>query len=248
MSQNKKNEPILFEYFKESADIILAKYKRSSQQKASDNLGINRELFCSEFLEKILPFRLILEKGEIWDSKGGKTGQLDTIILRDDVPKLEFGDRNAHLIEGVFAVIEIKSNLNSAKLIEAGNSLNKVSKLEIKLPKTQFGAGILFDRPLRFIFAYEGIEWDTLIKTIKKHNWFNLFDLICILNKGVFIKRGNLIRWQTDDDYIIINGKAAALGYLYYYLVIYCQGFSSSRIQLNPYFEPFDAWNEENLP
>ncbi len=100
--------------------------------------------------------------------------------------------KNIFLAEGVFAVIEVKSNLTRAKLKEAGSSLDAVKNLE-----ANFGAAITsgptIDRPLRIIFAYEGATWNTLLDEIQKRTWRNLFDLICIVQRGVLLRKGLLL-------------------------------------------------------
>jgi len=62
------DKPILYPYFQKTAEVLLAEYERSKEQKASSNLGINREYFCKEFLSKALPPKLSLKSGKIWDS------------------------------------------------------------------------------------------------------------------------------------------------------------------------------------
>lgn len=242
MENQSNNRPILYEYFNSTANVILAEYERSKQQNASNNLGKNRELFCKQFLSNVLPPKLSIKSGEIWDSSNNKTGQLDIVILRDDAPSLNIGSDDIYLAEGVFAVIEIKSNLDRAKLIEAGNGLAKVNKLKVNM-----GVAICTDtvlnRPLRVIFAYEGATWETLIDEINKQGWYELFDLICILNRGVLIKRGRLLKWEGNSEFMAINGKSASLGFLYFYMVSYSSNFLGRSLVLNPYFEPLNFWN-----
>ncbi|MHA1439477.1 MAG: hypothetical protein ACTSPD_18055 [Promethearchaeota archaeon] len=156
-------------------------------------------------------------------------------------------NRETFLAEGVFAVIKVKSNLDRNKLIEARNSLEKVKDLKIKYPKTQFGAGAILDAPLRLVFAYKGATWKTLLDEIKNRKWSHLFDLICILEREIYIKEERLISWGNINSYLIVKGKAIALSHLYYYLVKYCQRFLSNRIVLEPYFEPFNNWEAERL-
>jgi len=234
-------KPLVYKYFDNTANILLAEYNRSKIQNASSNIGKNREYFCTNFLSKVLQPKLYIKSGEIWDSKNNKTGQLDIVILRDDAPSLEIGSDNTYLAEGVFGVIEVKSNLSKTKLIEAGNTLSRVAKLNVSK-----GASICFgdsmNRPLRIIFAYEGATWDTIVSEIEKNSWKEIFDLICILNKGVMIKKGRILKWDDNEDFIFINSKAASLGYLYFYLVSYGNSFLGQSLKLSPYFEPFNKW------
>jgi hypothetical protein len=141
------NTPILLEYFKEKSKILLNHFELSKQQGASTNLGKNRENFVKNFLQIVLPPKLKnIYDGEIIDKNGNRSGQLDLIIIRDDAPCLDYGGSNTYLAEGVFAVIEIKSNLDKAKLIEAKNTLEKVSKLDVNKPSITSGPSL--GRPL----------------------------------------------------------------------------------------------------
>ncbi|MBI3032048.1 hypothetical protein HYY69_01125 [Candidatus Woesearchaeota archaeon] len=242
MEIDPKNRPVLFGYFKCTADVLLSEHKRSAEQNASANLGRNRELFCKEFLSKVLPTKLSVKSGEIWDSMNNKTGQEDIIILREDSPILHVGSDNIHFAEGTFAVIEVKSNLTRDKLLEAGNNLKKVEELKINVGAS-ISSGATLSRPLRIIFAYEGAKWETLLDEINKNRWDDLFDLICILNRGVLIKKGRLVNWENKDEFIVINGKAAALGFMFFYLVSYGSSFLGRNLILTPYFEPLNFWD-----
>ncbi len=243
MNSDQQKRPILFQYFEASANSLLADYTRSGLQKSSNNLGANREFFCNNFLSKILPLKLSINSGEIWDSKGLKTGQLETIVTREDAPKLTFGEREAYLAEGVFAVIEIKSNLTREKLNEAGRQLINVKNLQIEI-STGIISGTVINRPLRIVFAYEGATWKTLMNEITLQKWKNLFDLICILNRGVLIKTGLLLRSNVKKQYTyyIMNGKAASLGILYFYLISSTCSFLGRSLNFEKYFQPFDKW------
>lgn len=237
------DKPILYQYFKKTAVVLLAEYDRSKEQNSSANLGKNREYFCKEFLSKILPPKLSIKSGEIWDSQNNKTGQLDLVILRDDAPSLNIGSENVYLSEGVFSVIEVKSNLTREKVFEAGEAIIKVVNLKINIG-AQICSGAILDRPLRIIFAYEGASWDTIIDELKKNNWTDVFDLICILNRGVLVRKDRLIRWSSAEDFSIVNGRSACLGYLYLYLVSYGTSFLGRGMMVNPYFEPLEKWND----
>jgi hypothetical protein len=146
-----------------------------------------------------------------------------------------------YLAEGLFAVIEVKSNLTKSKLQEAGKTLSKVKNLKIKR-SFELKTANSIDRPLRIVFAYEGATWQTLADEIKVNGWLDLFDLICVLNRGVLIHRGGLISWDGDTHYLSLNSKAASVGYLYYYLVTYATSFLSLGLTLEPYFIPHNYW------
>lgn len=237
----------LYSYFDKKAEELLAKHKTSSEQKAPKNIGDNREFFVNDFIKTVLPSMLSIKSGEVWDRTGFKTGQMDIIIIRDDAPSLDFGGKNAYLAEGVFAVIEVKSNLTVSKLGEAARTLGRVEQLQIPKPTILMG-GYNLGRPLRVLFAYTGVTWKTLEKAIDKHNWQELFDLICILDRGILARRGRLMflynkeTGEKIEKDIIVETKASALGFLYYYLVQYGTSFSTGVIQLEEYFTPLEKW------
>jgi hypothetical protein len=235
------DKPILYSYFRKTAEVLSAEYERSKEQSASLNLGKNREYFCKEFLSKALPPKLSIKSGEIWDSQKNKTGQLDIVILRDDAPSLHVDSDDVYLAEGVFGVVEVKSNLTREKFIESGETLVKVANLKNNV-RAAISFGSMLDRPLRVVFAYEGATWETIIDEINKKNWIEIFDLICILNRGVLLKKGCILNWSTGQEFMVVNSKSASLGYLYLYLISYGASFLGRGMILNPYFEPFNNW------
>lgn len=192
-------------------------------------------------MSKVLPPKLSIKSGEIWDSQKNKTRQLDLIILRDDAPSLHFGSDDIYLAEGVFGVVEVKSNLTKEKFIEAGETLIKVANLKNNVGVT-ISSGPIIDRPLRVVFAYEGATWETIIDEINKKNWIEIFDLICVLSRGVLLKKGRILNWSTNQEFMVVNSKSASLGYLYLYLVSFGTSFLGRGMILNPYFEPFNNW------
>lgn len=244
-----KSKPTLLDYFEQKSKTLLSSFELSKQQNASLNLGTNRENFVKDFLKIVLPPRLKnIYDGEIIDKDGKKTGQLDLLIIRDDAPCIDYGGSNSYLAEGVFAVIEIKSHLDKVKLIEAKNTLGKVSILSVNQSSIIMG-GNHIGRPLRIVFAYSGSGLDTLSENLTDENAFDVFDLICVLDKGVIISKGRLLHVfdkqnnnQPIEQNFIINGDASALGFLYYYLVQYGTSFSVGSISIENYFQPLDKW------
>ena len=245
----KNNKPILLDYFKQKSKELLSSFELSKQQNASLNLGKNRENFVKIFLKAVLPPRLRnIYDGEIIDKDGKKTGQLDLIIIRDDAPCIDYGGSNSYLAEGVFAVIEIKSNLDKAELIKAKRALEKVSALSVNPPSVMMG-GFCINRPLRIVFSYTGSELETLFKNLSEESAFDVFDLVCVLDKGVIVSKGRLLHVfdkqnnnRKIEQNFCVKGNVSALGFLYYYLVQYGTSFSVGSINIDNYFQPLDQW------
>jgi hypothetical protein len=243
------SRPMLYPYFDDTAKVLMAEFQRSSQQNADVNLGKNRENFCSNFLEKVLPPRLSVRKGgEIWDSKGNKTGQQDIIVIRDDCPCLHVGSEEIYLAEGVFAAIEVKSNLTTDKFREAASSLQKVQSLSIQPPPPLFCEKI--HRPLKIVFSFKGAKFETLFECAKAEAInMEAFDIICILERGLLFRNGLVFGDQPgapkSSDFLVLYGSAGALGYLYLHMVKFGLGFISGLYDISKYFEPLGNWNKE---
>lgn len=237
-----QDRPLLYTYFNDTADVLLANYKRSGGQEASKNIGHVREAFCKEFFNKVIPHRFnVHQGGEIIDSKGHNTGEVDVTIVRDDCPKLTFGDIESFLAEGVFAVIDIKSNLKRNKLKEALDKLYAVKQLETNIIPVM-SSGINLERPFRAILAYEGATFETLLDEIAKYSDTDVIDYIGILNRGALIRKGPLLNWDGDAQYYKIEAKSASLGFLYYLLAQYSMGIMARNIDLSGYFTPLNRW------
>lgn len=239
-------KPILYDYFHDTANVLLAEYRRTKSQRASDNTGLNRELLCGKFLSGILPRRISLQRGEILDFQGNKTGQLEIIMTRDDCPALEFGARdgaNTFLVEGVLGVVEVKSNLSRQKLQEALSQLRLVKELMIR--RYSYGGSgpfVTLARPLRCIFAYEGATEKTLLDELSKSSNSGIADLVCVLKRGIFISRDIFLPWEPNEPFLWLHGETAALAWFYLYLVSYSASFMSQGFYLANYFRPLDGW------
>jgi hypothetical protein len=239
--------PVLYPYFERTASQLLAQYGRSKLQESSSSIGDNREMFVNEFLSKVLPPRLqVRQRAEVWDSGGNRTGELDIVILRDDAPTLEFGgQRDVFLAEGVFAVIEVKSNLTREKLKEALTVLRRVQSLNLSGAHPVMRAGLTLDRPLRCVFAYEGATWDTLDDELDKPDNRGVADSVSVLGKGILVSTAlvdELLEREGETQYELLEGRAASLALLYYLLVSLATTFMARTLSLTDYFEPAERW------
>lgn len=115
-------------------------------------------------------------------------------------------------------------------LRDAGKELKPVESLDIDFNILE-SKNFTVERPLRIVFAYKGVSWKTIQDEIEKNDWENLFDIICILNRGIFInqredkKLERLFGEYTKVDFLIAEGKSASLGLLYYHLISYGNTF-----------------------
>jgi hypothetical protein len=240
-------QPLLYENFKKWAEVLLAWYEQPREQ-SSSNIGFNRELLFTEFLNKVLPPRLVLRRGEIWDGSRNKTGQFEVIILRDDAASLGVGYADVFPVEGVFAVIEVKSKLDTDKLRQGLKQLERVQHLKLARAVRPGRVTSLSQlhtpvRPLLCAFGYKGSALERLQAGIMNSEYRDVPDLVCVVDQGAIInKRLGLVSCEGNGPYCVSPGKAASLAWLYFYLVTLSANFIARDFPLNQYFEPFDGW------
>ncbi|BEO41892.1 DUF6602 domain-containing protein [Serratia ureilytica] len=96
--------------------------------------GAARADFINNYLKNVIPQGLrIRTSGEIIDSKNNQTGELDIVIENGHFPNIPIvsGDSSRlYFAEGVAAVIEVKSNLQSQwnEALSTGEKLSKIAR------------------------------------------------------------------------------------------------------------------------
>ncbi|MBP6721870.1 MAG: hypothetical protein KA239_06090 [Bacteroidia bacterium] len=164
--------------------------------------GTLREYFLREFLQPILPHDIGVVSGEIIDSFGNRSGQVDCILVDKTLPQIYLGSPD-HLIvlaESVLAAIEVKSNLTCKELRKTLVSNLKIKRLRrLGVQRFENGVEITSECPIAtFVFAYQGVTLGRLLNLIKEFalnppdSIPNIAECLpnstCVLNKGL-IKR-----------------------------------------------------------
>jgi hypothetical protein len=119
---------------------------------SSASKGNERELFIEVFLKNVLPQAYRFGTGDITDTHGRRSGQIDLVVERSTVPSFPLVGTaipRLYLAEGVAAAIEVKSDISS-QWDEAITTATSVSSLQ-----TTSGAPVPF-----FIVGYRG--WKTM--------------------------------------------------------------------------------------
>ena len=168
------------------------------------NKGISLENVFSEFLREYLPKRFEIGNGEVIDSFGNRTGQMDIVITNEDHPfTFSANGPGLFFVEGVSAFGEIKTNLTSQDLQKVLTSSMKCKNL-----KTIHGQGsVIFSNPSNeryfdhspfFLFAYESqLTLDGIKETIERFCIENscgitgVVDAVFIMGKGSLINMGD---------------------------------------------------------
>ncbi len=214
------------------ADFLL-KYQEELIQKAktiglmshASTNGMLKEYLVKSVLKSILPSSCEICSGIIFDGKGGKSRQIDIIILDKRSPKFEFAKGIGYYpIEGVLACIEIKSKLNKDDIHAAlQNSLSVLTLSPILCGEVQIADGDNWVKPRNdeerrkatyqfftatYIFSFDSIKMETACKHISEFIDTNRTELTeghlarlprCIVGK----------EWVSmlDDSYVEIPKK-----------------------------------------
>lgn len=169
--------------------------------------GRVREIVIKHFLKEYFPPALGVESGEIISSKGDVSKQMDVVVFdRFRCPVLIREDEvHVFPIEGVYAVIEVKSFLDSNELLDCVEKIYSAKRMPKEAYVQQKGAVIhtttLFGREfqhfptLGFVFAFDSSGLVTLmgnLATINSKRNIGLedgIDMMCVLKKGVIANR-----------------------------------------------------------
>ena len=166
---------------------ILVNGYNAGKQSSSATKGNEREYFISTVLSSFFPMPYRFGTGDIIDSDGKRTGQLDVVMEYALIPSIPvFGSNSPRLYigEGVAAVIEVKSNIES-QWEEVDATGEKVKELNRDL--THAG----YTKPMKSKIPYlaVGFEgWKKSATLLKKVNSSNI-DAALIINSNCFANR-----------------------------------------------------------
>lgn len=150
--------------------------------------GREREQFIDSFLKKVMPPSYRFGTGDAIDSDGNHSGQLDVVVeftFLPSIPSIGSAPR-IYLAEGVAAVIEVKSNLQSqwGEVIATAEKLKKLKRQFEPPGFTPYG------KPSESIpiFAVGYTGWKN-IETVQEKTNSAIVDGILIIDQGLFSTR-----------------------------------------------------------
>lgn len=120
----------LRERFARLEDTLLAQFREAGFVQHAGDRGENREELLQAFLEKHLPIRYGVLKGEILTQDGSKSHSADIIIYDALNAPVLYSGRTAVLpVESVYGIIEVKSTLSKAELLDATRKIEAFKRL-----------------------------------------------------------------------------------------------------------------------
>jgi len=161
-------------YFSKVGEVLKGEADAASIFPNTTDIGTSRERIYAEVLRQHLPKSCVVSLGGfLFDMEGNESKQIDLIILND--VSLQFNFHNPEgqgksfaCIDGCVAVASIKSTLNKGHLVDALDNIaslpNKVDLGNRKNPLVEIKN--YEDWPYKIVYASDGFEIDTALKTI----------------------------------------------------------------------------------
>lgn len=195
------------------------------------NAGDSRESAVSEYLRKVMPSNFGFSKGEMFDSAGANSGEVDLIIY-DSVFSPIFSDGSGKIlapIESCFGAIECKSTLTTAELkdcvrkIEKYRSMKRAVKITnaaqlLPYVRVEAGPGMKigesYNVPLFGVFAFDNkIALDTLLDMLKLDV---AIDYIVVPGKVIYIARTSPQPALIGTNHVIAETENAVAVWVMY--------------------------------
>ncbi|WP_298033989.1 DUF6602 domain-containing protein [uncultured Dysosmobacter sp.] len=174
--------------------------------------GDNTEVNWIEWFCKYLPSRYKVDKAIIIDSTGKCSDQIDLVIYDAQYSYLVFQQQDSKLIpaESVYAIFEVKQNLNKEHMEYAQGKAESVRSLFRSSAPIQHAGGHYDPKPLHEILA--GVlttksDWATPIapkvtQYINATDHNKRLDFVCSISDNTFVVDNNIFISQYDAKQI----------------------------------------------
>jgi hypothetical protein len=167
----------LFDYYGKVAAVLKGEAATASIFPNTTDVGMSREKVYAEFLRLHLPSSCnVVFGGFLFGESGDESKQVDIIVTNDICPRFDFHNSDGSgksfaCIDGTLATISIKSNLNSAELIDA---LDNICSIPDKKPLGRRANPLIEilgyeDWPFKVIYASTGISSEQLLITLNDY-------------------------------------------------------------------------------
>ena len=189
--------------------------------------GDNSESNWISWFQEYLPNRYKVDKGIVIDSTGKQSEQIDLIIYDAQYSYLVFRQKETLLIpaESVYAVFEVKQNLNKNRIEYAGAKAKSVRALQRTSAPIKHAGGEYPPKELHEILA--GVlttrcDWkapitDMVVKHVRARDREERLDFVCSISNNTFVVENNTFMKQydeTSDPEILYCGGNESLVYL----------------------------------
>jgi hypothetical protein len=189
-------------------EMINKQYEISSTIRHKGEKGRQREDGLAQFLKDNLPDRYGVGTGEIFSSEGNEVSPQCDVIIYDRLNMPIIGKSNSVQqvpIEAVYSVIEIKSLLDTASLVDAERKFSRIRNLPRYKPKTRLQKNKVRG-PAFMLFGYKLKTKTDLCTSFVKANAVNEDVSVYALDTGGTIYIGD----QGSSDIRVIFLRTTA--------------------------------------
>lgn len=162
------------------------------------------------FFKSYLPNRYKVDKGIIIDSNGNQSQQIDIIIYDNHYSYFVFHRDQTLLIpaESVYAVFEVKQNLNKDHIQYAGNKAKSVRELYRTSAPIKHAGGQYPPKELHEIVSgllTTTCDWEEpiqakVVEYLHERDHYERLDLVCSINNSTFSVNNNVFLSEFDNE------------------------------------------------
>jgi hypothetical protein len=219
------------QFFSKVEATFLAKFQETASIGHPGDKGENREEILSDFLLQHLPKRYGVTKGQAVTRHGIMSHSADIIIYDSlNCPVLYQGRTAILPIEGVYGIIEVKSRLTKAELLDAMGKIEKFKQLAPRdlgiIQEREKFSLLRPSRPFGAVFAYgladnspKSITANYVEEHARIHDVDYFTNMVCVLGSGLLLhynkidltigERTPLIDTDEFVDLILLTQKRA---------------------------------------
>lgn len=205
----------LTDFFERVEETLLARYRQTSLVHHAGDRGENREEILRDFLNQHLPKKYGVLKGEVITSVGGHSHSADVIVYDAlNAPVLYSGRTAVVPIESVYGIIEVKSSLSKAELLDTTPKIEAFKRLaprELSVIRTREYVTVHRpSRPFGIVLGYQladnslsslSTNWQEENQRIHDVNFIT--NLIVVLGCGLL--RYEAVNWTEGARRLLID-------------------------------------------
>lgn len=211
-----RNNQDLNELFKAIQKEMYSSDEVSKTLKHSGDKGDNTESNWIEWFNKYLPTRYAASKATIFDCDGNRSDQIDVVIYDKQYSLTLFKNKNTLYIpaESVYAVFEVKQNLNKKNIKYAKDKAASVRRLKrtsatfIDVDKKKKKRPIKIIAGILTTFSESKNTYcKSILNEIRENDKYNYLDCGCVLDGGSFFYN------RTKESMIISENDNALISF-----------------------------------
>lgn len=207
--------------------------------------GDSSELNWIEWLKTYLPKRYSVDKAFIIDCDGNMSDQIDVVIYDQQYSPFVFNQDNAYYIpaESVYAIFEVKQEINKENIIYAGDKTKSVRSLKRTSTAIPHAGGYYAPKPhnkiLSGILTLSSVWNPPLGKSFEEAIYSledeSKLDIGCILAEGSFLA-------DYKNDVLMKSTEKESLIFFFLKLLIELQSLGTTpAIDINCYGSALDS-------